>query len=149
MNDISSLTAMPFLIGLALSLGVAVLGRRAGFDRDRAFYATIVMVVASYYVLFAVLGGSTTALITETAVMGLFVAAAVVGFRSSPWLIAGALAAHGAFDAVHGQLVTNPGVPAWWPAFCGTYDVAAAVWLAWLLRRDERRGRRGAPATAA
>lgn len=140
---------MPFLIGLTLSLGVAVLGRRAGFDRDRAFYATIVMVVASYYVLFAVLGGSTSALVTETAVMGLFVAAAVAGFRSSPWLIAGALAAHGAFDAVHGQLLTNPGVPTWWPAFCGAYDVGAAVWLAWLLRHDVRRSDGAARATPA
>ena len=32
---------MPYLIGVALSLGVAVLGRRAGFDRDRAFYAAV------------------------------------------------------------------------------------------------------------
>jgi len=129
---------MAYLIGFALSLGVAVLGRRAGFDRDRAFYATVVIVVASYYVLFAVLGGSTRALLVESAVMALFTAAAVVGFRSRPWLIAGALAAHGVFDAVHGQLIDNPGVPAWWPAFCGAYDIGAAVWLAWLLRRHGR-----------
>lgn len=79
---------MPALIGIALSLAVAVLGRRAGFDRDRAFYATITIVVASYYVLFAVVGGSTPVLVVETMVMALFVAAAVVGFRSGAWLIA-------------------------------------------------------------
>ena len=130
---------MPALIGIALSLAVAVLGRRAGFDRDRAFYATITIVVAWYYVLFAVVGGSTPVLVVETMVMALFVAAAVVGFRSGAWLIAGALAAHGVFDAVHGQLLTNPGVPAWWPVFCGAYDLGAAVWLAALLRHDMRR----------
>ena len=31
--------------------------------------------------------------------------------------------------------MTNPGVPAWWPAFCLGYDVAAAAILAWLSRR--------------
>lgn len=127
---------MSFLIGIALSLGVAVLGRRAGLDRDRAFYATVVIVVASYYVLFAVMGGSTTALVAELAVAAVFSTAAVVGFRSTPWLIAGALAAHGAFDAVHGHLLDNPGVPAWWPAFCGAYDIGAAIWLALLTAGD-------------
>ncbi len=126
-------------IGLTLSIAVAVLARWTGLDRDRAFYATVTMVVASYYVLFAVVGGSTHALVVETMVMGLFVAAAVVGFRSRPWLIAGALAVHGAFDAVHGQLLTNPGVPVWWPAFCGAYDIGAAAWLALLWRHDTRR----------
>lgn len=123
---------MPFLIGFTLSLGVAVLGRRAGLDRDRAFYATVMIVVASYYVLFAVIGGSTTALVAELAVAAVFSTAAIVGFRSTPWLIAGALAAHGVFDAVHGHLLANPGVPSWWPAFCGAYDIGAAIWLALL-----------------
>lgn len=127
---------MALSIGLALSLGVAVFGRRAGLDRDRAFYATIVIVVASYYVLFAVLGGSTHALVTEGAVMAMFTGAAVAGFRRGPWIIAGALAAHGLFDAVHGHLLDNPGVPAWWPAFCGAYDLGAAAWLACLTATD-------------
>lgn len=127
---------MALSIGLALSLGVAVFGRRAGLDRDRAFYATVVIVVASYYVLFAVLGGSTTALVAELAVAAVFSVAAVVGFRSTPWIIVGALAAHGMFDAVHGHLFENPGVPGWWPAFCGAYDVGASAWLAHLTATD-------------
>jgi hypothetical protein len=31
-------------------------------------------------------------------------------------------------------LIQNPGVPAWWPGFCLTYDIAAAGYLAWILR---------------
>ena len=38
-------------------------------------------------------------------------------------------------DFFHGRFVANPGVPAWWPAFCGAYDVAAAGYLAWRLTR--------------
>jgi hypothetical protein len=33
----------------------------------------------------------------------------------------------------HAQLVDNPGMPAWWPAFCGAYDLAAAGYLTWRL----------------
>jgi hypothetical protein len=40
--------------------------------------------------------------------------------------------------AFHGHLVNNPGVPTWWPAFCLTYDITAAAFLAWLLKRPHR-----------
>ena len=44
---------MPYVVGIVLSLGVALFARRVGFDRDRAFYPTVLIVIASYYVLFA------------------------------------------------------------------------------------------------
>jgi hypothetical protein len=62
-----------------------------------------------------------------------FIVLAVVGFRKSLWVVAAALALHGVFDSVHGSFIFNPGVPRWWPAFCLTYDVAAAGYLAWLI----------------
>ena len=68
-----------------------------------------------------------------------FIAAAVVGFKSSLWLVALALAVHGVFDLVHGRLIFNPGVPAWWPAFCSAYDVVAGAYLAWLLKSNRVR----------
>jgi len=125
---------MPFVIGIVLSLGVAVFARTVGLDRDRAFYPTIVIVVASYYVLFAAMSGSTSALLIESIVMAGFTAVAVMGFKKSGWIVALALAGHGVFDAFHGHVITNPGVPSWWPAFCGAYDVGAAIGLAWLLK---------------
>ena len=128
---------MAFAVGIALALFTALLGRFAGFDRDRAFYATVAIVVASYYLLFAVMGGSTHALLVESLGFAGFTALAVVGFRRNLWLVVAALAGHGAFDAVHGHLLTNPGVPAWWPAFCLAYDVVAAGALAWLVSRSQ------------
>ena len=131
---------MAYLIGAVLALGVgAVLGTAVGLDRDRAFYTTIAAVVASYYVLFAAMAGSTHALLIETAVAMVFLTVALTGFRRSLWLVAAALAGHGAFDAVHGRLIANPGVPTWWPAFCGSYDVVAAGYLALLLVRRRAR----------
>ena len=48
---------MPYVIGIVLSAGVAVFARVVGFDRDRAFYPTVMIVIAAYYVLFAVMSG--------------------------------------------------------------------------------------------
>jgi hypothetical protein len=126
---------MPFVVGIVLSVSVAVFARYVGFDRDRAFYPTVTIVVASYYVLFAVMSGSVQTAVVESAVMALFAAAAVAGFKSSTWIVVVALAGHGVFDAVHGRLIENAGMPAWWPAWCLAYDVGAAAALAWLLRR--------------
>ena len=126
---------MPFVIGIVLSAGVAVFARSVGFDRDRAFYPTVMIVIAAYYVLFAVISGSVQTVVIESVVMTLFAAAAVAGFKSSPWIVVVALAGHGVFDAVHGYVIENAGVPAWWPAWCLAYDVGAAAGLGWLLRR--------------
>jgi hypothetical protein len=123
------------VIGMVLSAGVAVFARVVGFDRDRAFYPTVMIVIAAYYVLFAVMSGSVQTVVIESVVMTLFAAAAVVGFKASAWIVVAALAGHGVFDAVHGYVIENAGVPAWWPAWCLAYDVGAAASLAWLLRR--------------
>ena len=44
---------LPYVVGIVLSFGVALFARRVGFDRDRAFYPTVLIVIASHYVLFA------------------------------------------------------------------------------------------------
>ncbi len=126
---------LPFVIGIVASAGVALFARKVGLDRDRAFYPTVMIVIALYYVLFAVMTGSIQTVFAESVVMLVFAAAAVAGFRSSTWIVAAALAGHGALDAFHGYVIENPGVPAWWPAWCLAYDVGAAARLAWLLRR--------------
>jgi hypothetical protein len=125
-----------YLVGVGLALAVSLMATFAGFDKERTFYPVVTMVVASYYALFAVMGGSVAALMTESAVMALFIAAAVVGFRRNLWLVACALVAHGIFDFVHGRLIPNPGVPSWWPMFCLSYDVVAGLYLAALLWRS-------------
>src|SRR5207237_10753843 len=113
---------LPYVVGIVLSIGVALFARLVKLDRDRAFYPTVMIVVASYYVLFAVISGSVQTVVIESMVMTLFAGAAVGGFKSSAWMVVAALAGHGAFDAVHGYVVENAGVPAWWPAWCLAYD---------------------------
>jgi hypothetical protein len=127
---------MGYAIGIALALVVSTFARVTGLDRDRAFYATVAMTIATYYVLFAVMGGSTHALVVDSVVMLAFVLVAVVGFKRNLWLVVACLGGHGVLDALHG-VAANPGVPEWWPAFCLAFDVGAAGFLAWLLLRSK------------
>lgn len=125
---------MNYLIGVILSLLVAAFARWTGLDRDRSFYPTVLIVIASYYILFAVMAGSTRALILESLVMMVFVAFAVAGLKGSPWLVVAGLAGHGVMDSFHGLILDNPGVPEWWPGWCLAYDVGAAAALAWIIK---------------
>ena len=124
---------MAYVIGIILALAVSAYATALRLDRDRAFYPTVLIAIASLYVLFAAMGGSGRAVVEESLIAGVFVAAASIGFRRSLWLVAAALAAHGVQDLFHARLVANPGVPAWWPPFCSAYDIAAAGYLAWRL----------------
>lgn len=127
---------MEYILGVGLALAVSVLATCVGFDRDRVFYPTLMIVIASYYALFAVMGGSIQVLATESIVILGFLLVSILGFRRNLWIVAGALFAHGIFDFFHDHLISNPGVPVWWPMFCLTYDVVAATYLAWLLHRS-------------
>ena len=134
---------MAYIVGIVLALLVSVMARLVGFDRDRAFYPTVLIVIASYYVLFAVMGRSVHATVVESLIMIAFLCVAVLGFKVNLWLVAAALAAHGVLDFFHGHIVTNPGVPIWWPAFCLAYDISAAGFLVWLsVSRPVTRGER-------
>ena len=134
---------MPYVVGIVLSLGVVLLASRVGFDRDRAFYPTVLIVIASYYVLLAAISGSVQTVLVESIVMTGFSIAAVLGFKSSGWIVVGALAGHGVYDDLRGNVLENSGVPVWWPALCLASISEAAGSLAWLVKRQPDSGRRG------
>lgn len=126
---------MDILIGIGLALAISLLARVVGLDRERGFYPVVMIVIASYYVLFAVMDGSVQALIPEAIGMSVFTAAAIYGFRQNLWMVVAALAGHGLFDLLHADVISNHGVPMWWPTFCSAYDLVAAAILAVLLMR--------------
>lgn len=139
---------MPTIVGFALALAVAAFARIVGFDRDRAFYPVVLIVVASYYLLFAAMAGG-AGLAAELAPFALFAAAAVVGFRTSLWIVAAGLVLHGLFDFTRNAFLAGRGVPQWWPAFCAAYDVAAGVALAAILLLERRQASQRAERTGA
>jgi hypothetical protein len=133
---------MEYVLGFLVGGLVSVLASLVGLDKERSFYAVVLIVIASYYVLFAAVGASTAIVATELSLMAAFVLVAIVGFKRNPWLLVAGLAGHAVFDLLHPHFVGNPGVPRWWPGFCLAYDLTAASYLAWLLKR--RRAEHGA-----
>jgi hypothetical protein len=94
----------------------------------------VLIVIATLYLLFAVLANSGGSLVAEAIPALVFVTMAVLGFRkNAPWLVVAGLALHGVFDFFHHSVIVNPGVPAWWPGWCLSYDVVAAAYLAALI----------------
>lgn len=126
---------MEYFVGVLVAFAVAGLAARIGFDRDRSFAATVLIISATYYILFAVIGGSTRAVIIECTVATGFLLVALIGSERNLWLVAAAIVGHGLFDFVHGGFIENPGLPSWWPAFCLAFDVLFGGWVAALLMR--------------
>jgi hypothetical protein len=126
---------MEYAIGVISAVAVGIFASAVGFDKERSFYPVVLLVIAVLYILFACMAGSTDALLAEALPALLFGAAATIGFRRTLWIVVAGLALHGVFDFIHHDLIENPGVPAWWPGFCLSYDVAAAAYLAVLILR--------------
>ena len=124
---------MEIAIGLILAFGACGLGVAVGFERDRAFYPVMLIVIASYYDLFGVIGGDQGVLGIELAISLGFATLAVLGFRVNLWLIVAGLLGHAGLDFFHAHVVTNSGLPGWWPTFCATFDAVAGFYLAWRL----------------
>ena len=129
---------MEYVVGIVLALAVTGGATAVGFDRERVFYPAMMIVIASYYILFAVMGASAAVLVAETVVAGAFMLLAVIGFKSRLWIVVVALASHGALDFVHHLIIDDPGVPVWWPGFCLAFDMAAAGYLGLLLLKNPR-----------
>src|SRR5205814_307156 len=113
----NSKAKMEFLVGVTLALAISGFATLVGLDRDRAFYPTVMMVIALIYGLFAVMSGSIPVLAKESIGITAFLFISVIGFKRNLWFVVGALVGHGVFDLFHGHLVLNPGVPVWWPMF--------------------------------
>ena len=138
---------MEYVIGLTLSAAVVWFATVVGLGRDRSFYPTVLIIIGSYYVLFAAMGASRHTLLAETVVAGIFLLLAVLGFKRSLWVIVVGSIGHGLFDFVHHFFIDNPGVPRWWPGFCLAFDVAFGVLLALRLIRNPRLSEAKTPET--
>ena len=138
---------MEYLVGLIVALVIFGCSTVIGFDRERAFYPVVMIVIAGYYILFAAMAALTSVLILECVTAGVFMAAATIGYRLSLWVVVAALLGHGTFDVFHPEIIENPGVPAWWPGFCIGADVVAALYLAVLLMKRPELERKSARRT--
>lgn len=130
---------MGILIGIILAVVVSIFATTVGFDRERSFYPITLIIIAVLYGFFAILADSTRALLIESIPGAIFVATAVAGYMKKLWWVVAGLIGHGIFDLAHPHLISNPGVPIWWPGFCLAYDVTAGLCLAFLLKQSKIR----------
>ena len=114
---------MEYFSEIVLVLVVAGAAHTLKFDRDRSFYPVILIFIALYYVLFALINENTGIIIKELIIALIFTAIAMVGAKISLLVIGGGLLLHGLFDLFQQQLIAYPEVPRWWPGFCATVDV--------------------------
>lgn len=126
---------MEYVVGVILGIGIGIFSTVVGLDRDRALYPVALIVIASYYCLYAVLGGSNTALVNESIIATLFVVIAAVGFRTNLWIVAAGIVGHGVMDIFHHLFIENPGLPTWWPMFCMSIDIVVGAYMALMLWR--------------
>lgn len=74
---------MELLGGAVLAAVMAVSARLAGFDRERAFFPLLLVVIATYYIVFAAMSGSSAPLLLDGGWAALFPAVAVAGYLSN------------------------------------------------------------------
>jgi hypothetical protein len=121
-----------FISGVGLAVVLAIFGKLTGYEKDRSFFSTLLIVIASYYLLFAILDGSVSTIFIEIAVAAIFIFLAIWGSYQFPLIVGAGIALHGIFDFMYGYLYVNNGVPVWWPAFCAGIDIPFGLWVMYL-----------------
>jgi hypothetical protein len=102
-------------------------------------YSIGLIVLPSLYASFALRADQPAVGVTEMIYGIPFVVAgllfAFASIRRSAVVVGAFWILHGLYDLAHGRLVTNPGVPAWYPVWCCAVDIVVGAYLLWLSRR--------------
>ncbi len=126
---------MEYVVGALSAAALVVFGKVSGFDRDRSFYPTVLIVIGFLYVLFGVLDGRVSVVLIELAFALAFSAVAIFGYKKGCLIVAAGIAVHGVFDLVRQFFIEDRGVPIWWPGFCGTIDILLGLLVAYFVCR--------------
>jgi uncharacterized membrane protein HdeD (DUF308 family) len=125
------------LLGAAVGVLTIVLAR--SIRGQRWLYSIGLLVLPSLYAIFALQAGE-QAVGVEEMIYGIpfLVAGLVLAFvsvRHSAVVVGAFWMLHGVYDLMHSRLLTNPGVPDWYPVWCCSVDVVIGAYLVWLSRR--------------
>jgi hypothetical protein len=101
-------------------------------------YSLGLLVLPGLYAFFALQAGEQTVAVREIVYGVPYVVAglvfAIVSVRQSAIVVGALWLLHGLYDLVHGRLITNIGVPGWYPIWCLVVDVVIGSYLLWLSR---------------
>jgi hypothetical protein len=125
------------LIGAAV--GVLTIWFARFIRGERWLYSLGLLTLPGLYAFFALQAGEQAVSVREMiyglpyVVAGL--AFAFVSVRQSAVVVGVLWLLHGLYDLVHSQLITNTGVPGWYPVWCFAVDAVIGSYLLWLSRR--------------
>ena len=125
------------LIGAAVGVLTILVAR---FIRgERWLYSLGLLTLPGLYAFFALRAGEQAVAVKEMLYGVPYVVAglvfALVSVRQSAVVVGVLWLLHGLYDLVHSQLVTNTGVPGWYPIWCFMVDAVVGSYLLWLSRR--------------
>lgn len=125
------------LIGAAVGILTIVSARFIG--AERWLYSLSLLTLPGIYAFFALRTGEQAVGLKEMIYGVPYVVAglifAFVSVRQSAMVVGIFWLLHGLYDLVHDQLITNTGVPGWYPIFCFAVDAVIGSYLLWLSRR--------------
>jgi hypothetical protein len=124
------------LLGAAAAVLTIVLAR--SIRGQHWLFPAGLLVLPTLYALFALQAGEQAVGATEMLygipflVVGL--AFSFASIRHSAVVVGAFWMLHGLYDIMHSRLITNPGVPDWYPSWCCSVDVVIGAYLVWLSR---------------
>lgn len=125
------------LVGASVGVLTIVVARL--IRGERWLYSLGLLVLPGLYASFALQAGEQAVGVREMIYGVPFVVAglvfAFVSVRRSAVVVGIFWLLHGLYDLVHSQLITNAGVPVWYPVFCFVVDAVIGSYLLWLSRR--------------
>ncbi|BDX05894.1 hypothetical protein [Planctobacterium marinum] len=122
-------------VSLALIISTFVIWRFNRFkgQQQMRYYAWLLATFPLYYFAFALFVPDGSVLVKEVGVSILFFLLVALALRVKPTLAAMILAVgyllHAGYDLSHDELFINPGMPRWWPLFCGGVDGIIGLYL--------------------
>jgi hypothetical protein len=106
---------------------------------QRWLYSIGLLTLPGLYALFALLVGEQAVAVRELIYGIPFLVAgvvfALVSVRHSALVVGALWILHGLYDLIHGRLITNAGVPGWYPVWCFSVDIVVGGYLLWLSGR--------------
>jgi len=121
------------------TVGVLIITCARFIRAEHWLYSLGLLSLPSIYAFFALQAGEQTVGVKEMIYGVPFVVAGLVfafaSVRHSAVVVGAFWLLHGLYDLAHSQLITNTGVPGWYPIFCFAVDAVIGLYLLWLSRR--------------
>lgn len=127
---------LQLLIGVVACGVFIILARRLSWEQELRLYAQALVIAALIYVGFAAREVTFGWMALELTGLAMFTLAAVLGVKTSTWMLALGWGVHAAWDVMLHKLTDVAFVPHWYPAVCVGFDLLLAAYIAVQIRRD-------------